>query len=240
MGKMKRPASAMETDNPEEPSVEAPSDAVQATPEVAEAESVLGVDDTVKKNAGPVKKKPAKAKAAPRSKDPKAKIVLKKPSKADPPKPAPKPDPKPSKKSSIMDQAKLWKQGRVKTEQDAHGEGSEEGDGSKSKEEDTDGEYRDKGKGQKWKKMCDQHAIPSHILDMFHKESKKQKEPRKWKTQIINKPFKKNPTTKKYDMVADQPWFNSFRGASTTDFGVEQTKGKPKSVFLHSKFHGRP
>ena len=184
MGKMKRPASAMETDNPEEPSVEAPSDAVQATPEVAEAESVLGVDDTVKKNAGSVKKKPAKAKAAPRSKNPKAKIVLKKPSKADPPKPAPKPDPKPSKKSSIMDQAKLWKQGLASKEEDAHGEGSEEGDGSKSKEEDTDGEYRDKGKGQKWKKMCDQHAIPSHILDMFHKESKKQKDPRKWKTQI--------------------------------------------------------
>ena len=127
MGKMKRPASAMETDNPEEPYVEAPSDAVQATPEVAEAESVLGVDDTVKKNAGPVKKKPAKAKAAPRSKDPKAKIVLKKPSKADPPKPAPKPDPKPSKRSSIMDQAKLWKQGLASKEQDAHREGSEEG-----------------------------------------------------------------------------------------------------------------
>ena len=226
---MKRPAAAMGAapTSPKTEPEEVKSDAEVVAPEHSEE---------LPKDEPTVLKKPAKAKPAPKPK-PKSKDAPTK-------KPAGRSDgpPKPSKtKSSIMDQAKAWKQGLASKDDEATGEEEpeeEEEGGLNVSDEESDGEYRDKGKGQKWKKMCDQNAIPSHILEMFHKESKKQKDPRKWKTQIINKLFKKNPVTKKYDMVADQPWFNNFREASTTDFGVDQTKGEPKSVFLHSKFHG--
>ena len=140
-----------------------------------------------------------------------------------------------------MDQALLWKKGLACDDEDTEGkEDQAEGEEEEPKEEDScdeeSGEYRDKGKGQKWKKMCDANAIPSHILQMFNQEAKKQKNPRIWKTKIINKLFSKNKKTGKYEMVANQPFFNDFKEASSSDFGKEQVKGEPKSVF--SKFHG--
>ena len=153
---MKRPAAAMGAapTSPKTEPEEVKSDAEVVVPEHSEE---------LPKDEPTVLKKPAKAKPAPKPK-PKSKGAPTK-------KPAGRSDgpPKPAKtKSSIMDQAKAWKQGLASKDDEATGEEEPEEEGGLNvSDEESDGEYRDKGKGQKWKKMCDQNAIPSHILEMF-------------------------------------------------------------------------
>lgn len=110
--------------------------------------------------------------------------------------------------------------------------------GSESSAEDSLEEAREKGKGIKWKRLCDQGAIPEHILDMFNKEALKHKSPRQYRTKLINTLFSKDSKTGRYEMVANQPMFENYKLATSTKYGDDKMKGQPRSVFLYSHFHG--
>ena len=59
-------------------------------------------------------------------------------------------------------------------------------------ENDTDPDVaRDKGKGVKWAKMRASDKIPADIVDMYEKEARTHSSPRKLRSKIVNKLFKK-------------------------------------------------
>ena len=116
--------------------------------------------------------------------------------------------------------------------------GTENQSGSESSAEDSLEEAREKGKGIKWKKLCDQGAIPEHIIDMFNKEALKHKSPRQYRTKLINPLFSKDPKTGRYEMMPNQPFFENYKLATSTKYGDDKMKGQPRSVFLYSHFHG--
>ena len=85
--------------------------------------------------------------------------------------------------------------------------------------------------------MPNARAIPEHIKDMIEEQSKKEQQPRKYKTMLINKLFEK--TSKgQYDMLANQPIFQSYKEATHKRCGSEETRGKPRLVFLYDTLHG--
>ena len=103
-----------------------------------------------------------------------------------------------------------------------------------------DEETRDKGKSRRYEKLPNARAIPEHSKDMIEEQSKKEQQPRKYKTMLINKPFEKY-SKGQYDMLANQPIFESYKEdkeATYKRYGSEETRGKPRSVFLRDTFHG--
>ena len=140
---------------------------------------------------------------------------------------------------SLVDKAAQWKKALESEAEDLESE-AESGSSVSADTEDSESqaEAREKGKGIKWRKMCDQNAIPSHILDMFHKVSKKHKDSRSYKTKLINQLFEKDPKTGQYHMCSHKPMFENYRRAQSTSFGEDTVNGQPKSVFLFSHFHG--
>ena len=140
---------------------------------------------------------------------------------------------------SLVDKAAQWKKELESEAEDLESE-AESGSSVSADTEDSESqaEAREKGKGIKWRKMCDQNAIPSHILDMFHKESKKHKDSRSYKTKLINQLFEKDPKTGQYHMCSHKPMFENYRRAQSTSFGEDTVNGQPMSVFLFSHFHG--
>ena len=115
-----------------------------------------------------------------------------------------------------------------------------ESDKEAAEDSDSDGEdadVRDRGKSRRYKKLLNAKAIPEHIQEMIEEQSKKETQPRKFKTMLINKLFEKN-SKGQYDMVANQPVFESYKEATHKRYGSEETRGKPRSVFLYDTFHG--
>ncbi len=142
---------------------------------------------------------------------------------------------------SLVDKAAQWKKELESEAEDLESE-AESGSSVSADTEDSESqaEAREKGKGIKWRKMCDQNAIPSHILDMFHKESKKHKDSRSYKTKLINQLFEKDPKTGQYHMCSHKPMFENYRRAQSTSFGEDTVNGQPKSVFFVFPFPWEP
>ena len=65
----------------------------------------------------------------------------------------------------------------------------EETENEEDDQEDND-EPGDHGKARKFRKMSDAEAIPAHILDLIHEQSKKASNPRKEKSSLVNNLFK--------------------------------------------------
>ena len=88
------------------------------------------------------------------------------------------------KKESLMDKTKAWETLGKKQDPDGEETENEEDD-----QEDND-EPGDHGKARKFRKMSDAEAIPAHILDLIHEQSKKASNPRKEKSSLVNNLFK--------------------------------------------------
>lgn len=108
-------------------------------------------------------------------------------------------------------------------------EGSQEGD---------DEGVRSRGKAKKYKKLLDAKAIPDHIREMIEVESTKVSNPRKYKTELINKLFEANGKGG-YEMTAKKPIFETFRESYHKRYGKDERQGTPRSVFLWQIFHGQ-
>ena len=117
------------------------------------------------------------------------------------------------KKESLMDKTKAWETLGKKQDPDGEETENEEGD-----QEDND-EPGDHGKARKFRKMSDAEAIPAHILDLIHEQSKKASNPRKEKSSLVNNLFKQ-------------------KKAFFTRFGKDQDTGMPSDAFLWSTFQG--
>ena len=98
-----------------------------------------------------------------------------------------------------------------------------------SEEDDAEGR-RDRCKSQKFSTLLSQNKLPKHIVDMWFQGAKDQKQPRQYRTKIINTLFDRDERGKLV-MKPEAPFFSAYK--ETTEkksFGVTQT-GLPKSVF---------
>lgn len=91
-------------------------------------------------------------------------------------------------KQSLAEKTKDWE--ALAKKEDVGQEAGEEDEGSGEGGEGD--ELRELGKARKFRKMSDANAIPAHILDLINEQSKKAANPRKEKSTLINKLFKKN------------------------------------------------
>ena len=129
------------------------------------------------------------------------------------------------KTETFAEKASKWKQ---QESQGTAEEGSSEGEGGEEGKVQT----RDLAKARKWKRLQDQDAIPTHIMEMMKKEKS-----RAGKTAIINELFDKDGKGNLI-MNCEKPQFKATKAAIHERFGTDQTIGKPRSVFLYSDFHG--
>ena len=73
---------------------------------------------------------------------------------------------------------------------------------------------------------------------MIEVESKKQTNPRAYRTNLINKLFESNGKGG-YQMTATKPEFEVYREAWHRKYGRDERKGTPRQVFLWQVFHGQ-
>ena len=118
--------------------------------------------------------------------------------------------------SSINDTISKLQKGVSKTDLD---------EGSEHSEEDDD--KRDKAKGQKYQKM--KSALPDHVIDLIEKQSQKASSPRLFKTQIINKLFKRNPDGR-LELNLDDDVFSEHRKIYSKKFSKEKETAYPESI----------
>ncbi len=97
--------------------------------------------------------------------------------------------------------------------------------------------HRHKGKAEKFAKLLKAGALPPHIAHMWQVESKKQPSSRQYQTQLINKLMKKQ-SDGSYALDCEQHFFEEYRQVVTEQKAKDSQKGMPRSVFLHTHFHG--
>lgn len=114
----------------------------------------------------------------------------------------------------------------------------EQQDGGGESEDEAEEAGRSRGKAKKYKKLLDAKAIPDHIREMIEVESSKVSDPRKYKTELINKLFEPNGKGG-YDMTAKKPIFETFKESYHKRYGRDERQGVPRSVFLWQTFHGQ-
>ena len=109
------------------------------------------------------------------------------------------------------------------------------GDDHDEEGEDEEGQqYRDKAKGQKFSKMRD--SLPDYVLDLVEKQSAKAANPREFKSQVINKLFKKSKSGKLELNLEDQ-MFQEHKRIFTKNFAKEQDRAMPESIMCGLYFH---
>ena len=129
--------------------------------------------------------------------------------------------------------AKNAKKGGKKKTSEEKDESKEEGEGSGGENEQDD-ELRDKGKSLKFTQM--RKNLPSHIQHLYDVEASNKTSPRAFRTSIINQLFKRLPNGR-YELVADQPFFNEAKKLYEKKYGKESEQGFPKAVMRGLYFH---
>eukprot|EP00435_Cladocopium_sp_Y103_P030562 s2305_g7.t1 len=96
-------------------------------------------------------------------------------------------------------------------------------------EDDEEGEAtgRDKAKGQKSRKM--KSELPEHVIDLRERQSQKASSPRLFKTQIINKLFRRTPS-RRLEINLEDELFSEHRRVSQKRFSKEKETAYPESI----------
>lgn len=130
-----------------------------------------------------------------------------------------------------------WKDDEKKTEKTKKGgkkKSSEEEDQEEVEGSGGEDELRDKGKSLKFNQM--RKNLPSHIQHLYDVEAANKSSPRAFRTSIINQLFKRLPNGR-YELVADQPFFNEAKKLYDKKYGKESEQGFPKAVMRGLYFH---
>jgi hypothetical protein len=99
------------------------------------------------------------------------------------------------------------------------------------------GEKRDYGKARKWQRLLKSGQIPDDIVQMYNCTALKQKQPRLFRTQLINKLFQVD-SNGEYTLCSDSPSFQAWKTNIDKVWASQQTIGLPPMVMLWQIFHG--
>ena len=105
--------------------------------------------------------------------------------------------------------------------------------GSKVAKEDK----RHYGKARKWQRMLKAGNIPDDIVQMYNNAALQQKQPRLFRTQLINKLFQVD-SNGDYTLCSDSPSFQAWKKNVDKVWASQQTIGMPPMVMLWQVFHG--
>ena len=125
------------------------------------------------------------------------------------------------------------------------GKGGEEGEEEEVKEtddivepgQDRKGEKRSYHKARKFQRMLKQGLIPDEIVAMYNDANVKQKQPRLYRTELVNRLFQKTKAGE-WVLCHDSPEFLSWKKNSDQSWASQSTVGVPYSVMLWGTFHG--
>ena len=106
-------------------------------------------------------------------------------------------------------------------------EDEEEDEHDDDEQEAGEDENRDKAKGQKFAKMRSQ--LPEHVIDLIDNHSMKASSPRSFKTQVINKLFKRNSAGKLVLNLSD-PIFIEHKKVYAKKYSKEEDTALPESI----------
>ena len=146
-----------------------------------------------------------------------------------------------AKARSLQAQTESWKKLSLGNGE----EGAEEGEEEEMKEDDqciepgdTQGsEKRCYHKARKFQRMLKQGLIPDEIVAMYNDASVQQKQPRLFRTELVNRLFGKTKTGE-YILCHDSPEFLSWKQNSDKSWATQSTEGVPYSIMLWNTFHG--
>ena len=101
----------------------------------------------------------------------------------------------------------------------------------------TKDEKRHHGKARKWQRMLKAGQIPDDIVQMYNNTALQQKQPRLFRTQLINKLFQVD-SNGEYTLCSDSPSFQAWKTNVDKTWASQKTVGMPPMVMLWQVFHG--
>ena len=148
-----------------------------------------------------------------------------------------------AKAKSLKEKALAWK--KLELEEKDEGEekdgGAEEGEEEAVKEDDPEVEAKEKrnyGKARKFARAIQAGEIPEDIKDMYNNASKYSNQPRLFKTELVNRLFKKTAKGE-FVLCHDEPAFASWKRNKDTKFATADSVGVPYMVILWQTFQGQ-
>ena len=147
--------------------------------------------------------------------------------------------PKPKAKAkSLKERTLAWK--KLKLEDEDEG-GAEEGEEEEVLEEDPEVDTKEKrnyGKARKFARAPQAGEIPDDIKEMYNNASKYSNHPRLFRTELVNRLFKK--TSKgEFVLCHGEPTFASWKRNQDIKFTAAESVGVPYMVILWQTFHGQ-
>ena len=119
----------------------------------------------------------------------------------------------------------------------------EEGEEEEDKEDDdcvdpeAASERRHYAKARKFGRLMKKGLIPDEILTLYQDASTQQKQPRLFRTELVNRLFKKTKSGE-YVLCHDSPEFQSWKRNTDQAWATQKTEGVAYSIMLWNTFHG--
>ena len=150
--------------------------------------------------------------------------------------PGPEAKAKPKAKK-LTERTSAWKALDFDAEDDQkEGEGEEEEEKEVDEEVDAN-DKRDYAKARKFGRLLKNGQVPDDILKMYNDDAMQSKQPRMYRTTLINELFRKD-SKGEYIMCHKDPEFLSWKKNLDTSFATEKTLGVPYSIMLWQVFQG--
>lgn len=115
-------------------------------------------------------------------------------------------------------------------------EGEEEEEAERDPEVDP-GERRDYAKARKFARMLKQGQVPEEVVTLYNDSAVQSKQPRLFKTELINRLFKKD-SKGGFVLCHNDPEFVSWKRNMDKSFATQKSVGVPKSIMLWQVFQG--
>lgn len=143
---------------------------------------------------------------------------------------------------SLKERTLAWKKLKLEDEdENGDGGGAEEGEEEEIVEEDPEIDAKEKrnyGKARKFARATQAGEIPDAIKEMYQNASKYSKQPRLFRTELVNRLFKK--TSKgEFVLCHEDPAFTSWKRNIDTKFTTADSVGVPYMVILWQTFQGQ-
>lgn len=116
----------------------------------------------------------------------------------------------------------------------------EEGEEEEATEKDPEvdpGEKRDYAKARKFARMLKQGQVPEEVVTLYNDSALQSKQPRLFKTELINRLFKKD-SKGGFVLCHNDPEFVSWKKNMDKSFATQKSVGVPKSIMLWQVFQG--
>ena len=93
------------------------------------------------------------------------------------------------------------------------------------------------GKARKFQRMLKSGQIPDDIMKLYQDQALREKQPRLFRTQLINSLFQQDDNGE-YVLCSDSPSFQAWKCNVDKKFSSQQTTGVPQMIMLWQIFHG--